>query len=411
MGIFAQVPCAANPFSESYAMRIRALPLNLSLTLVALASAALLTLAGCSPGTDAHAQGAAPPPPPVSVAQVESRQVTEQQEFSGRIEAVESAQIRARVGGVIDAIRFKPGSMVKKGDVLFVIDPRSYQADVAKLEAAVAGSRARADLAGTERERSQRLLADNAIAQRDFDERSANARQLDANARADQAALQVARLNLEHSVVRAPFAGRVGKAEVTTGNLIDSAVVLTTLVSISPVYVSFDGDEATYLALGTAARGGEKAVKVNAGLANETGFPHTGRLDFVDNRIDPASGTLRMRALLDNPNGALTPGLYARVQVGTASATGGDTVLIHDAAIGTDQNRKYVYVVGADNKAEYRVVQLGPLVDGLRVARSGLKPGERIVVNGLQRVRPGAPITPEVVAMANPTAATATAKQ
>jgi multidrug efflux system membrane fusion protein len=338
------------------------------------------------------------------VAPVEAREVLEQREFSGRIEAVEQAQIRARVGGVIEDIRFKPGSMVKKGDVLFVIDPRSYAAEVAKLEAAAASSRARADLARAELERAKRLLADNAIAQRDHDERAASARQLDAAAKSDEAALRVARLNLEHSTVRAPFAGRIGKAEVTTGNLVDSSVVLTTLVSVNPVYVSFDGDESTYLSLGGAARGNAAAVKVRAGLANESGFPHDGRLDFVDNRIDPASGTLRLRAVIDNAQGVLTPGLFARVQVGTASSPGGPAVLIHDAAIGTDQDRKYVYVIGADNKAEYRVVQLGPQVDGLRVARTGLKPGERIVVNGLQRVRPGAPVTPQVVAMANPTA-------
>ena len=199
-------------------------------------------------------------------------------------------------------------------------------------------------------------------------------------------------------MVRAPITGRIGKAEVTQGNLIDSSVVLTSIVSINPVYVSFDGDEATFLGLGAAARQGGKGVKVNMGLANESGYPHEGRLDFIDNRIDPTSGTVRMRAIVDNANAALTPGLFARVQMGTESSTG-NALLINDSAIGTDQNRKYVYVVGADNKAEYRVVQLGPLVDGLRVARSGLKPGERIVVNGLQRVRPGAPIAPETVAM------------
>ena len=198
--------------------------------------------------------------------------------------------------------------------------------------------------------------------------------------------------------MRAPFSGRVGKAEVTVGNLVDSSVVLTSLVSINPVYVSFDGDESTFLNIGSAAREGGKGAKVRTGLSNETGFPHEGRLDFVDNRVDPASGTVRMRAVIDNKDGALIPGLFARVQVGAESAQSA-ALLINDTAIGTDQNRKYVYVIGADNKAEYRVVQLGPLVDGLRVARSGLKPGERIVVNGLQRVRPGAPVTPETVAM------------
>jgi multidrug efflux system membrane fusion protein len=381
-------------------MSVRPAPLMLSTLAITLASAFTLLLAGCSGGGEAQAAApaGAPPAPPVSVAAVVTKKVLELQEFSGRIEAVESAQIRARVPGTIEAVKFKPGALVKKGDVLFVIDPRSYQAEVARLDAAVASARARAEHAAAEFERSKQLKADNAISQRDFDERSANARQLAANARADEAALAAARLNLDFSVVRAPISGRIGKAEVTEGNLVDSSVVLTSIVSIDPVYVSFDGDESTFLQVGALARKAGPGVKVHAGLANETGFPHEGKLDFVDNRLDPVSGTARMRAVLRNPDGALAPGLFARVQVG-ADVGKGEALLINDTAIGTDQNRKYVYVLGAENKAEYRVVTLGPLVDGLRVARSGLKPGERIVVNGLQRVRPGAPIAPEEVPM------------
>lgn len=374
--------------------------LMFSTLVLTLASAAVIALAGCSGGNEAQAAApaGAPPAPPVSVAAVVTKKVLELQEFSGRIEAVESAQIRARVPGTIEAVKFKPGALVRKGDVLFVIDPRSYQAEVARLEAAVASARAKAEHANAEFERSKLLKADNAISQRDFDERASNARQLAANAKADEAALAAARLNLDFSVVRAPISGRIGKAEVTEGNLVDSSVVLTSIVSIDPVYVSFDGDEATFLQVGALARQGGPGVKVHAGLANESGFPHEGKLDFVDNRIDPVSGTVRMRAVLRNADATLVPGLFARVQVGTDGGKG-EALLINDTAIGTDQNRKYVYVVGADNKAEYRVVTLGPLVDGLRVARSGLKPGDRIVVNGLQRVRPGAPIAPEVVPM------------
>ena len=379
-------------------MTDRPLSLAVTITTLALASAGLLALSGCSKGIDAQAQGAAPPPPPVSVAAVVTKKVTEHNEFSGRIEAVESAEIRARVRGTVEAIHFKPGSMVKKGDLLFTIDPRAYRAEMLRGEAAAAGSAAKAELARTELERSRRLLADNAISQRDFDERAANARQLDAAARADQAALASAKLNVEYSAVRAPFNGRIGKAEVTVGNLVDGSVVLTSLVSMDPVYVSFDGDEATYLALGSAARGGASAVKVHLGLANETGYPREGRLDFVDNRIDPTSSSVRMRAIVDNKNGALTPGLFARVQIG-AEANSTTSVLIQDTAVGTDQNRKYVYVLGEGNKAEYRVVELGQSIDGLRVARSGLKAGDRIIVNGLQRVRPGAPVTPQEVPM------------
>ena len=392
-------------------MNLRPAHIMLSTMALTLVAAGFLLLTGCTGSAEAQAPAGAPPAPPVSVAAVVSRKVTELQEFSGRIEAVESAQIRSRVPGTIDAVRFKPGALVKKGDVLFIIDPRSYQAEAARLEAAAASSRAKAELAATELERSKVLMADNAISQRDFDERAAVARQLAANAQADQAALTSARLNLEYAVVRAPISGRIGKAEVTEGNLIDSSVVLTSIVSIDPVYVAFDGDETTFLQVGAQARqGGAQGVKVRMGLANENGFPHEGRLDFVDNRIDPASGTVRMRAVLRNTDASLTPGLFARVQVGTES-THGEALLINDTAIGTDQNRKYVYVIGADNKAEYRVVQLGPLVDGLRVARAGLKPGERIVVNGLQRVRPGAPIAPETVEMTATAAASAPVRQ
>ena len=387
-------------------MKTRHLQHTLSVAALALAAAGLTVLTGCSDSAAKAEPAGAPPAPPVSVAAVVARNVVEHQEFSGRIEAVESAEIRARVRGTVESIHFKPGSMVKKGDLLFVIDPRAYEAEVMRSEAAAQSSQAKADLARTELERSSRLLADNAIAQRDYDERAAAARQLEASARADKAALATARLNLGYSAVRAPFSGRVGKAEVTIGNLVDSNVVLTSLVSVNPVYVSFDGDEATYLSLGTAARGGASAVKVRMGLANESGYPREGRLDFVDNRIDPGSSSVRMRALVDNRDNALTPGLFARVQIGAAPTA---SILINDSAVGTDQNRKYVYVIGADNKAEYRVVQLGPVIDGLRLARSGLKAGERVVVNGLQRVRPGAPVAPTEVPMLAPPAAAASA--
>jgi multidrug efflux system membrane fusion protein len=386
-------------------MKTRHLQHTLTITVLALVAAGMMVLAGCSKKAEAQAP-AAPPASPVSVAAVVSRNVVEHQEFSGRIEAVESAEIRARVRGTIEAVHFKPGSMVKKGDLLFVIDPRAYEAEALRSEAALQASQAKADLARTELDRSSRLLADNAIAQRDFDERAAAARQLEAAARADKAALATARLNLGYTTVRAPFSGRVGKAEVTVGNLVDSNVVLTSLVSVQPVYVSFDGDEATFLSLGSAARGGAAAVKVRMGLSNETGFPHEGRLDFVDNRIDPGSSSVRMRALVDNKDNALTPGLFARVQIGAAPSP---SLLINDSAVGTDQNRKYVYVVGAGNKAEYRVVQLGPVIDGLRLARSGLKAGERIVVAGLQRVRPGAVVAPTEVPMLPPASAPASA--
>jgi len=366
-------------------------------TLAILSSFGLLS--GCSQQQDAHASMAPPPAMPVSVAAVIARPVAEQREFSGRVEAVEHAELRPRVAGYIVSVGFKPGSLVKKGDVLFTIDPRPYQAEAARAEAAAASSRARADLAKTELERSKRLLADNAIAQRDYDERAANQRQLEATARADAASLQTAQLNLAWTSVRAPISGRVSKAEVTEGNLVDGNTVLTSIVSADPIYVSFTGDEATYLQLGKTARNHPGSVKLNVGLANETGFPHEGRLEFVDNRVDPASGSVRLRALVPNPDGLLTPGLYARVQMSTDAAGGAPSALVAERAIGTDQSRKFVFVLNDKNQADYRPIQLGSRQGDLRVVTSGLKAGERVVVDGLQRVRPGAPLSPQVVPM------------
>ena len=375
--------------------------------LVALAALGPFALSGCG-DTKAQPQ-AAMPAPPVSVAAALQRQVVETQEFSGRIEAVEHAEIRPRVAGTIDAIRFKPGSQVRKGDVLVVIDPRPYRAEAERAEAAAASAIAKAELAKTERERSTRLLGDHAIAQRDFDQRNANSKQLEAEARAARASADVAQLNLGFTQVRSPISGRVSKAEVTVGNLVDANVVLTSVVSSDPIYASFDGDEQTFTRLGGPTRALDTTVDV--GLTGEEGFPHRGRLEFIDNRVDANTGTVRMRALLDNRDGLLAAGRFARVSIGGGEQKH-EVVLISERAIGTDQDRKFVYVVtgeGNDAKAVYRSVKLGPVVDGLRVVRSGLKAGEQIVVNGLQRVRPGAPIAPQVVPMEASTRSTAPA--
>ncbi len=338
--------------------------------------------------------------PPISAATVLERSIVETQEFSGRLEAVDQVQIRPRVSGFIASVHFKSGAEVKKGDLLFVIDPRPYQAEASRTEAAALAARAKADLAKLELVRAEKLVADKAIAQRDAEEKAANAKELDATARAAQAAYEAAKLNLGFTQVRSPINGRVSKAEVTTGNLVDGSVILTSVVSNNPIYASFDGDEQAFLRVGKLARSGV-AVDVRIGLTNETGFPHEGKLEFVDNRVDPATGSVRMRALLKNADDALAPGLFARVQLAASGNSNGaaKAVLITDRAVGTDQNRKFVFVVGADSKAEYRPVKLGPMIDGLRVVRDGLKPGEKIVVNGLQRVRPGAPVTAQQVAM------------
>ncbi|TFW25214.1 efflux RND transporter periplasmic adaptor subunit, partial [Massilia arenosa] len=355
-------------------------------------------LSGCGQANSAPAAGAPAGGPPITAAQVVEKSVNETQEFSGRLEAVDRVEIRARVSGFITQTNFQPGSEVKKGDVLFVIDPRPYEAEAARTEASLNSARAKADLAKLELARSERLLADKAIAQREFDEKASSLKELDANVRAAQAAHEAARLNLSYTRVTAPISGRVSKAEVTNGNLVDGSVVLTSVVSSNPIYASFDGDEATLLRIGEATRKGQP-VSVKVGLANEAGFPHEGKLEFVDNRLDASTGSVRMRAILNNTDKALVPGLFARVQLGGNTATETRALLITDRAVGTDQDRKFVFVIGKDNKAEYRPVVLGPTVDGLRVVRDGLKPGERIVVNGLQRVQPGAPVTAQTVPM------------
>ncbi|PWF39971.1 efflux RND transporter periplasmic adaptor subunit [Massilia glaciei] len=361
------------------------------------AALAALVLTGCDPATGKTAD-AAQAGPPVTAAAVIERSINETQEFSGRLEAVERVEIRARVGGFITSVNFKPGGLVPKGDVLFVIDPRPYQAEADRADAAAASARARAELAGLELARSERLLADKAIPQREYDEKASSVKELGANARAAQASHRAAQLNLGYTRVLWPINGRVSKAEFTTGNLIDGAVVLTSVVSNNPIHASFDGDEETYLRVGRLAQKGD-VVGVRIGLANEAGFPHEGKLDFVDNRLDADTGSVRLRATFDNADNLLVPGLFARVQLGGGAAARTRVAMINELAVGTDQDRKFVYVVKADGTAEYRPVKLGPAVGGLRVVRDGLKAGENIVANGLQRVRPGAPITVAMVPM------------
>ena len=364
---------------------------------MALAGLAVFSLSGCDESKAASA-AAAPQGPPITAATVIERSINETQEFSGRLEAVENVDIRARVGGFITSVNFKPGSLVKKGDVLFVIDARPFQAEAARAEAAAGSARARAELAKVELQRAERLLADKAIAQREFDEKASGLKELDANVRAAQASLEAARLNLAYTRVLSPIDGRVSKAEVTTGNLVDGAVVLTSVVSNNPIYATFDGDEDTYLRVGRVAHKGA-AVGVKVGLANEAGFPHQGKLEFVDNQLDAKTGSVRMRATFDNSDNSLVPGLFARVQLSGGEGEQKRAILISDRAVGTDQNRKFVYVVKADSTAEYRTVTLGPVFDGLRIVRDGIKPGDKIIVNGLQRVQPGAPVRAQMVGM------------
>jgi len=371
--------------------------LRVIIAALAIAGLAGAGITGCADATSNDApSAAAPSAPPVTSAVVIQRAVTETQEFSGRLEAIEVVAIRPRVSGYITAVNFKPGAEVKKGEVLFVIDPRPYQAEADRTKAVAAAAQARADLARLELQRAERLLADKAIAQREFDERFAGQKELDASVRAAQAEHETARLNLAYTRVTSPIDGRVSKAEITLGNLVDATAVLTSVVSLERIYASFDGDESTYLRVSRRTNAGQP-VDVKVGLAGEEGFPHSGKLEFVDNQLDSRSGSVRMRATLANTDRALAPGLFARVQIAGGAPT--PQILIVDRAINTDQDRKFVYVVDKDGKAEYRSVKLGPLDDGLRIVREGLKPGEKIVVNGLQRVRPGAPIAAQVVPM------------
>ncbi|HMV55270.1 MAG TPA: efflux RND transporter periplasmic adaptor subunit [Rhodocyclaceae bacterium] len=382
-------------------------PSNSTRRRAVLARAALLTasamlLAACSRG-EANNPPGPPPPPPVSVAPAVERQITDWNEFSGRLVAVEQVELRSRVSGYLRSIHFRPGQLVRKGDLLFQVDPRPFEAALARAEASLASARTRAELARTELARAERLVAERAIAQRDVDERAAAKRDLDASILAAEAAVKTARLDLEYASIRAPISGRISKEEVTVGNLIQgdgpSPTLLTSLVSVDPIYAEFEGDEQIYLKYMQMARSGERPSSRSArnpvllGLANEQGFPRRGHMVFLDNRIDPKSGTIRARAEFDNKDGALTPGLFARVRL-----LGGDSykaVMTPERAIGTDQSKRFVLVVGADGIAQFREVKLGALVDGMRVVRDGLKPGELVVVNGLQRVRPGAPVTPE----------------
>jgi RND family efflux transporter MFP subunit len=363
-----------------------------------------LSLAACSPKPQA-----APPPPAVSVAPVLERDVAEWDEFSGRLEAVDHVEIRPRVSGYIKRLTFTEGREVRKGEVLFEIDPRPYQADLDRAQAQLEQARTAADLAQRDVARAEKLVNSQAISREEFDSRTSAQANSIAAVRAAEAAVETARLNLGWTYVRSPIAGRVSRAEVTEGNLVQSgppnATLLTNVVSLDPIYLYFDSDEQTYLRYsGRAADGGTrskgwqgKTLPVYLGLANETGFPHEGKLDFVDNQIDPASGTIRTRAIFANPDRRFTPGLFARVKlVGGKSAP---TLLVRDAAIGTDQDRKFVLVLAKGDSLAYRPVEIGRLADGLRIVRSGVQAGEKVVVNGLMRVRPGIKVTPTVVAM------------
>ncbi|HAS1005124.1 TPA: efflux RND transporter periplasmic adaptor subunit [Enterobacter cloacae] len=361
-------------------------------------------LVGCDEGV---AQNAAPQAPTVSAADVVVKSISQWDSFNGRIEAVESVQLRPRVSGYIDKVNYTDGQEVKKGQVLFTIDDRTYRATLEQAQAALARAKTQASLAQSEANRTDKLVNTHLVSREEWEQRRAAAVQAQADIRAAQAAVDAAQLNLDFTKVTAPIDGRASRALITSGNLVtagDSASVLTTLVSQKTVYVYFDVDESTYLhyqklALsGQGAASNHQALPVEIGLVGEDGYPHQGKVDFLDNQLTPSTGTIRMRALLDNTQRQFTPGLVARVRLpGSAEF---QATLIDDKAVLTDQDRKYVYVVDKESKAQRRDITPGRLADGLRIVQQGLKPGDKVIVDGLQKVfMPGMPVNAKTVAM------------
>lgn len=332
-------------------------------------------------------------PAPVSVVPSVERSFTDREEFSGRLEASEYVELRPRVSGTIEQVHFTDGALVARGDRLFTIDPRPFAAEVARLESLLAAAKNRAELAGSELARAQRLMDVNAISRQEFDQLTSASRTSGNDIQSAEAMLRNAKLNLEFTTVRAPINGRVSRTNVTAGNLVSDQVVLTTIAGVSRVYAYFDGSERTFLRVRAT---GDKAPVVRMGLVNEEGYPHVGKLDFVDNRLNPQTGAVRMRAAFDNRAGQFVPGLAARIVMATSAPY--TAVMVPERAIGTDQTRKFVVVVGADGQPQFRPVQLGALDGDMRVIASGpIKPGENVVVDGLQRIIPGVPVAPQVL--------------
>jgi RND family efflux transporter MFP subunit len=385
----------------------------LTRTTILLSVLSLLTLDGC---------GKAPPAehtlPEVTVAKVISKRIKDWDEFTGRFQAVDTVEVRPRASGYIEQVLFHEGQFVKKDDVLVIIDPRPYQADYDRAKAGLELAKSQHELAKLEAARVQKLKDSGAVSREELDERLSNLNQQQAGVSGAKAALDNAALLLSFTKVRAPFDGRASRAEVTRGNLVtggnNGGTLLTTIVSVDPIYVYFEGDENAYLRYNELAREGQRPSSrdaknpVRIGLSNEEGFPHEGYMDFVDNQLDIRTGTIRARAVLENKKGEFTPGMFARIQLLGSGEY--DAILIEDRAVGTDQSQNFVLVLGADNKLEYRAITAGRIVDGLRIVRKGLQPEDVVVVSGLQRVRPGAQVKPNMTTMGAPTAeATATA--
>ena len=370
----------------------------------------LATLACLNAGCSSSAQPKARALPEVSVAEVVCKQIGDTDEFTGRLEAVHTVEVRPRVSGYLESVHFKEGDIVREGNLLFQIDPRPFQAEVDRLKGELSQAKAQRSRAQSDFERAERLHNNDGMSAEEYDRRAAVRNEAQARIASTEGALRGAELNVEFTRVTAPIMGRVGRAEITEGNLVEGGAgqikPLTTLVSLDPIYVYFDVDEQTFLkyarltqAHGTSSH--ELRGTALLGLADEDGFPHTGQLSFVDNQVSSSTGTIRLRATFANKNLALTPGLFARIRLQGGGAQHG--CLARDEAVITDLNQKYVFVLAKNNTLEYRPVKLGPMTDGLRVVREGLHEGDIVVVNGLQRVRPGATVAPKTVPMASQT--------
>lgn len=376
--------------------------------LAAMFGGAVLLLTACSGGGPPEL-----PPPEVSVAQVLSRSVAQWDHYDGRIAAIDNVEIRPRVTGYLAAMHFREGGKVKKGDLLFTVDDREYRAALDRARANTARAATRTSVAGLEAARADKLRAARAVSEEELEARRGELRQAEADLKAAEAEERQQALSLEFTRIRSPIDGLVSSARVRPGNLVAAgSSVLTTVVSVNPVYVEFEGDERMYLKYQELARAGERESSrdarnpVRVGLANETDYPHEGEMVFLDNALDPATGTIRARALLKNDDGVFTPGLFARVQLRGSGER--PALLIHQMAVLTDQDRKYVYVVGDDNLAMRKDVQLGGQVEGLRMVLGGLEPADKVVVNGVRKIFfPGMPVAPVLVPMEDPQAAPA----
>ena len=388
-------------------------PMRFSSQIAAL-SALAFTIAACGD----QKQAAAPPPPAVTVATPVKRTVFDYDEYVGRFVAVNSVEIRARVSGYLDKVHFTDGQMVKHGDLLFTIDKRPFENALAQARANLIVAQSNLTFTEADFQRAQQLVKDKTIAEQAFDQRSQAFRNAQASVAANQAQVKQAELDLQFTELRAPIDGRIGDRRVSVGNLVaggtggNSATLLATIVSLDPIRFEFTFDEASFLRYERASKSNQEmadGTKVALKLIDENDYDHEGRMDFIDNVIDRTTGTIRGRAVFDNPKGLFTPGMFARVRVPGSPPY--DALLVPDAAVGTEQTRKFVYAVGADNKVQQKYVTLGQATkDNLRVIKSGIGPDDRIIVNGLMRARPGIVVSPKTEGEAPPQAPAAPPK-